>query len=405
MKRVFRILLLTLLVTSTTATVYAQASFKQAVRAAHALKNPATLPITTSQISNQVTRSLMLRAQRAGFQAQTQLLTHPLAHRFLDQVSVLEIGSAISAPLRADPMQLYPNAPFLKNEDHLTLYFLSQISRRTAQLSPQLQRQQEQLDQLLPQLVQAKTPIDHPQEQDIAWLAKQIPADTSFLLLGEAHGYPEIAFNVVKLLKELQQTQDRPVLLFTEFLPENAVWGVNMHDTRLPKYAPAWEMARLMSIPVIGLEPPFVENNLRTTSEFERNIWCSIEGTRLRNNRWLTLLRHAREHFPQALIVVYGGAFHMAYDWPYSLGKQLENEHPFVVTFYPTHLYRTDGNVTYATSPFDLNTQGLLAQERILQFTDKELAKVAGFDVQLKIPLSPESYDKNALLGQKLSDL
>jgi len=405
MKPIFLVILTTLCMLSPTQTLHAQMSFKQAVRAAHAWKNPSAVRSFSPQISQQVTRSLLRRAQRAGFEAQTQLLTHPLAHRFLDQVSVLEIGSGISDPLRADPAQLYPNAPFLQNEDHLTLYFLSQLSRQTSQLAPQLQRQQEELANRLPQLVQAKTPISHPQEQDIAWLANQIPAETSFLLLGEAHGYPEIAFNVAKLLKELRQIQDRPIVLFTEFLPENAVWGVNTQETRLPKYAPAWEMARLMSIPTVGLEPPFVERNLRITSEFERNIWCSIEGTRLRNNRWLTLLRQAREHFPQALIVVYGGSFHMAYDWPYSLGKQLENEHPFVVTFYPTHLYRTDGNVTYATSPFDLNTNGQLAQERVLQFTDKELAKLAGFDVQLKVPLSPESYDKNALLGQKLSDL
>ncbi len=337
-------------------------------------------------ISGQVSRTLAERTMRTGLEALLAQQQYPLAKRFLTSLAVPLSSQFVNKLLQVSPEELYPRGSFLTQEQ-VTPYFLSQINRRNTQFLPVIQERQETIKDRLDDFVRAKTNISHPQEQDLAWLAEQIPQQTHFLLIGEMHGYPEIAFNVVKLISEIRQRQPgRPIILLTEFLPERAIWGATHTNLTHTNYFPAWELVRRMGIPTVGLEPDFVQRNISVVTEGKCNVWSSFEGMRLRNARWMELILDAHEMVPDALIIVYGGGGHMAYDWPYSLGNQLSEFNPFVVLMYPSYLTAGNSLRTPESSSFDISTWGRFAEDRILQFNDRELTRLAGFDVQLKVP-------------------
>ncbi len=345
----------------------------------------------------QVTRTLKQRVVTSGYRAWKAQETNLYAKRVFHSIRAPQSDRPISSPLYADPAVLYPQVPFLKTQEQLTDYFLSKKNRDIARWMPKLEKIQQQIMDHLPDFAAYKTPVYHSPDQDIAWLAQQIPADTRYLLLGEVHDVPEIALNVTKLLVQLRkQYPEREILLFTEFLPEKALWRVTTHTTRLSSYILAWDVIQSAHIPVLGLEPDFVENNLHTATDQisaqdpGKNIWGSFEGLRLRNTRWLEFITQAREQYPDALFVIYSGIAHVMYGYPYSLADTLQTDHPFVVTFYPNVKRISEDQWTDQTSFFDRFTFGSFASERVLQFNHRTLSKLAGFDVQLKVPLLEE---------------
>ena len=346
-------------------------------------------------MSGQIARALAERTARSGLESLLAKQQYPLARRFLTSLAVPISSQYVNKLLKvSSAAELYPNKSFLTDEQ-VTPYFLSQINRRSTQFLPVIQKRQELIQGRLYDFSRAKTSIFHPQDQDLAWLAEQIPQQTRFLLIGEMHGHPEIALNVVKLLREIRQRNPtRSIILLTEFLPARAIWmGTHRAPLPHPSYFPAWEIARLMGIPVVGLEPDFVQKNVSVLTDGDCNVWSSFEGMRLRNARWMELILNAHENVPDALIVFYGGEAHMGYDWPYSLGNQLSELNPFVVMMYPTYLTVGHGWATAESSPFDTSTFGTFADERILQFNDPELTRLAGFDVQLKVPRLPQTFE------------
>ena len=335
-------------------------------------------PAHARQISGALERRV-IRSYTTAIQTQHQF---PQAQRFLQATA----GVHITGEIPVLPKELYPQASFLTNQEQLTNYFLAQNNRQISKQLPFYQRYLQEIDEHIEDFFRNKQEITHPQSQDMAWLAMQISPEISNLLIAEIHGFPEVAFNVANLLLKLKQLQpQRKMFVFTEFLPEGKIWGDPELRPRLRKYIPAWLIAAARDIPVIGLEPQFVEDNLDLTlSAFAQGeiVWASPEALRLRNERWLTLIRSYREKYPDALFVIYAGEAHITYSRPNSLGKKLAGPTTFVAGIYPE-----EGERLLYTSSFDQVTNNTFAGERVLKFTDPKLIRLAGFDAQIKVPL------------------
>ncbi|MBR4682501.1 MAG: hypothetical protein IKP06_04280 [Elusimicrobiaceae bacterium] len=284
--------------------------------------------------------------------------------------------------------RLYPNAPFLKHSPkNLTTYFLAQENRHMFCLAPQLNALQEIWRSNMAKFKQLQIQVPWSAKEDIHWLADRIPLNTYYLLIGEYHDEPNIKNKVAQLLRELRLKQpEREIILFTEFLPE-----YKQRDHWLIKdYAPeVRNAADENDIPIIGLEPNFVstfekhETSIHYYSdedpvmytEGKTNIWRSLEGKRLRDNYWLTIMQELRQEHPDALFVVYAGDAHIRGWEPFSLTSQLRGRNTFTVSFIPQN------EITW----FDDVTEELFSDARVLSFRDKHLRQLFGADVQIRV--------------------
>jgi len=342
----------------------------------------------SAKISEKITAELTAQVLESAQAACLMTQEYPLATR-----ASAPICGDISQPIHAAAQDLYPDVPFLQNEEQLSLYFLLQRNREIIEQLPRIQQYHEQLHRNLTLLKRAQTIITHPPQEDVAWILSQIPEQTDYLLLGERHNFPQISSRIAQLVSGLRKRTTRPILVFTEFLPENEIWDLSATATRFPQQAILWETLQTMGINVVGLEPKFVDDNLHTTSNsfifdkpVKQNIWASFEGMRLRNSRWIILLNEARKLFPDALFIVYAGALHVSYGEPHSIADKLPQDRTFVITFYPEKVQNSKGQWEETTSPFDVRTFEQLNTQRILQFNSKKLSHLAGFDLQVKIP-------------------
>ena len=296
-------------------------------------------------------------------------------------------GQKLSQPFTSRPKDIYPDVPFLTKQEDLELYFIAKNNREMQKLLTSMQRQTETLRQNAQSFCSACQQITLSPEQIPSWLVAQIPEKTEYLLLGEQHGFAQIKQTVSQLLGELRQRfPNRPMMLFTEFLPEHHLWGATEAPTSHKSFFPVWEQAQEAHIPVIGLEPLFVaaDHALCLNSPLrqeQQRIWASPEGLRIRNNRWIQTLTQYRTKYPQALFIVYAGTGHLLYADPHTLGKQLANFNTQVFTFHPAN------DLSY----FDILTSGIFTNQPILYITDEKSAHTAGFDIQIKIdePATP----------------
>ena len=333
--------------------------------------------------SNRVAISRQLRKEvKSTYLQATQLLrAHP------NTASALNTGpgKSIRPRLSGTPKALYPDLSFLHNSRQLTNYFLACHNYHLLQIIPQIEQWHRDVIYNINNFHKTKKEITHPQEQDMAWLANQITDKTKYLLIGEMHAR-EIKYQVSDLLNELRRRHPtHEIFLFTEFLSSDQIGNHSFTPVR--------------QIKVVGLEPAFVLENRRTELQYKtlaedkktlpislsQNVWESLEGIRLRNARWLTVIQDYRRRHPQALFVIYAGARHLSYNEPYSIGMALAGPETFTATLYPASTKQNE-KVTLLTSDFDEVTRGEFL-DRVLQFQDDKLSKLAGFDVRLRITL------------------
>lgn len=352
-----------------------------------------------SRILERRVKTSFKRAQEAQIEATISSQSSPL------------FGEPIRRVRRAKDMpqaRVYPDRPFLTTREQTANYMAAQSNRLFLQQSRRWRQWTKQLEEQLPQIEEAARQTPQP-EHPIAWLAEQIPAQTSLLFVGEMHGFGEIREGVGTLLSTLrQQNPSREIILFTEFLPEEFHWKPTTDPALLdlPKYAPVWEEAARNHIEVIGLEPEValadsceVEglDDVEKISVFSQ--WAHLEGVRLRNEAWAKTIQTYRAQHPDALFVVYSGASHSAYYFPFSLATTLSKERPFVATLYPDKMLRTAGSfwvshvefVPYE-EPLERVTKHILFQKPVLQFKDPEISKLVGFDVRIKLPINEERH-------------
>ncbi len=334
-----------------------------------------SLPLFTST-EEEITRVLTQRVQNSYRQLRTQLYLTP--------------GQHFSQPFPVSPAEVYPDAFFLTNSQQLELYFISRNNRATRQMLTDISNQLTILQKNRRAFYAACQHPTIPSTKVPAWLASQIPQKTDYLFLGEQHKVSELKRTIISLLPEIKNRfANRPILLFTEFLPEQQRWE-GSPDIPYKNRLAIWQQAQALQIPVIGLEPQFVLDNSHiylasATPVNSENIWSSLEGAQIRNNRWSKTLAKYRKKYPDALFIIYSGDAHASYSEPHSLGSQLEHANTFVVSLHPQH----------SQTPvfFDILTDEVFANEPILHIQNKNFSRVAGFDIQVKVPNPSEEIE------------
>lgn len=327
--------------------------------------------------------------------------------------------STLSAPVRragrvkgmyVEP--IYPDKPFLTTRLQTTHYMLAQSNRLVVPEMQRLQTLQDQLRRALPQLQQAAQQTVQP-DDPIDWLAQHIPAQTTLIHIGELHNIKETYQAVMHFLDALrQQNPAKPIVLLTEFLPENFRWTYTTPDKLLdlPEYAPIWRRAAQNNIPVIGLDPSFtfydrcnVAFHLSDDITHVSSQWTHLEGVRLRNERWAKVIQSYRAENPDALFVVYDGAAHSLYNHPFALPAQLPGEQSFVVALFPHEIVEADPQSRFASlvenvrlvrfkEPLEFILPQAQFTQPLVYLPDPHLARLAGFDVRIRLPIKLENY-------------
>lgn len=303
-----------------------------------------------------------------------------------------------SSLLTLPPQQLYPRAEFLQTPEELTNYFLTRNNLEIRKWLPRTYARNAFLQTHAQDFISARQPVTHPAEHDMTWLVNQIPAQTNYLLLGERHHFADIQQQIANLLPQLRQKFSQEIFLFTEFIPQDKSWTVALDYDEMAYYLPIYLSAQTENISVIGLEPPFVHKTdvalisqetlvLPPSLQITQDVWQSLEGLRLRNEQWLRVLQQYREEHPDALFIIHAGYDHVGYAAPYSLGAQLRAQGSVFVASFAPLAATTHAGTTLLTSEFDQATDGLLP-DRVLLFDTPELIRQAGFDVQIKIPVT-----------------
>ncbi|MCQ2410577.1 MAG: hypothetical protein MJ053_03545 [Elusimicrobiaceae bacterium] len=252
----------------------------------------------------------------------------------------------------------------------------------------------------------------------MSYVAEQIPEDISYLLIGECHYLPDMPKTVSDLISYLHYVYQpgREIIVLTEFLPEMVTWGQPGPVSTWDIYVNLWGSLQGMGgIPAIGMEPAFKFNDSAseiiteepqspTTRDFiadisegetsytpaERDtssqIASSPEGVRLRNERFLQIIKQVRQEHPDALLVIYTGGAHVEYGQPYSLGDALAGPKTRVISLIPAPVQK-DGEWYAPAVNFDIATRMQFIFDRLIQFNDPELTKLSGADIRWKIPI------------------
>lgn len=341
-----------------------------------------------------VSRVLKDRVQRTYLDAQIARCALVPADEQSSFVSFSLPANRMKPQLHVDPQEIYPQTPFLVTRKQVSNYFLARNNRETIAFLREQQQHRENIQQHLNDFKKGRRSILEGEE--MSWVISQMPNNTSLLLLGETHTVDDIKLNIIQLLQELRNKYpNRPIVLFTEFLPQGTVFGKNIWAQNLPTYAPVFAIAHNLNIPTLGLEPTFVFKNDNCEMGLKRslreNIWTSYEGMRLRNTHWVSFIKDFQQQIRQdhpelndMLMIVYSGAGHTQYGMPYSIADMFPDEKIFSVSFYPTYLESNNTRI-YETSPFDKYSNGLFAKDKTLLFKDKKLANLLGSDIRIKV--------------------
>ena len=318
-------------------------------------------------------------------------------------------GLSHAQPFTIDiPTQiLYPDMKdYLTNPFQRGLYFIARNNREVAKWLPKWDEYKQNILSNIPAFQAAKGTLIPSPEEDVQFIADRVTKDTQYLLLGETHGYSDLQKFVKQVVHEVRQRMpEREIVFFTEFISEditdplNETLGVWMEPHRQ-----IWKQVVADGIPVYGIEPEFVRyqssKTIRqallykgATLSNRADIWSLVEGLRLRNTHWLNRIETFRQNHPDALVILHAGTGHIGYNEPHSVGRALRGPETLAVTLYPLPTKEVPGNPEYQesyTSLFDDLTNGEFP-ERVLYFNDPKLSHLAGFDVQLKIPMTHDN--------------
>ena len=341
----------------------------------------------------QVSRVLSRRVKRTFESSLPSTNLFPQAMRFVG-IPVDRIQNLSNLT----PQDLYPEVSFLTTNKQAGNYLLARNNRSVPSL---LAAEKQRFEEIQQHFNEFKKGVKSVLEgEEINWIVSQIPDKTSCLFLGEHHseGYniQDSRIAIADVLTALRaRYPQRPMVLFTEFLPEGEILGntISQFDPNVLLFVS--QAAQNATIPLIGLEPDFVWNNRNSTAgvrgtKFQIPTWALAEGVLLRNKRWSTLMSNLRHRFNEnpelqdALFIVFAGNGHTEYGMAHSLTAMLPDEKIFSVSFYPTYLTNKQGECDYVTSHFDVMTQGFFAEEKTLLFKDPQLAQLAGFNIRYK---------------------
>ena len=276
------------------------------------------------------------------------------------------------------------------NQNALYVHFVTEIA-------PKIRKR---VQELYPQFEQVANDWAKQQpENPVTWVAQQVPTDTDNLVIGEIH-LDEIPQAMIPMLDVLTERMNgREIIFLTEFLPKGHVLDVE-HDLDMldqkpirnfrKRNYPLWKALHERNIPVIGLEPEFVEGSLEdeclaTACDFyaipeeysapvPTDVWVNQEGLRIRNQHWLEEIQNQRKAHPNALFIIYAGKKHTSYLEPFSIARELPGK-KFVIEV--------------LSKGFAPDLENLLISKQMpdcFPLTDPQLAQAAGFDALIKIP-------------------
>ncbi|MBO4675004.1 MAG: hypothetical protein J5601_02825 [Elusimicrobiaceae bacterium] len=288
--------------------------------------------------------------------------------------------SSVSPALK-NPEQMYPQMTSLLNtpKDWVN-YILSNQNRRFTANLLYMKQKIRYLEEHFNELYQAQHVLSVPVSQYAETLLQHIPEDAQYILLGESHS-PSIRREVAKLMAEIgKKYKGREVIFLTEFSYE----GDNEPLPWSPgtgSLSAVFDAVNDMHMPVIGLEPAFVQENihLKLTAECgEQPFWASLEGIALRNQHWIKTIQQQRQQHPDALFIIYAGVYHLLYGNPYSIANALPADKTFNIALLSTDL----GGIDYL-SPFDDATLFDLKEIYPFVLFDKPQANIVGFDARI----------------------
>lgn len=360
--------------------------------------------------SRQISRQLEQRLTRTYLQAKQAQLALSSDHRMIMGEPIQKVYSS----WELNPKELYPNQSFLKNSVQTGDYLAARNNRLFLREIERVQKVWAQIDANLPRLKEEAANTPQPQDP-VAWLSQIIPPQTTQLFIGEAHGFNEIHQAVSTLVQNLQtRFPQRKILVFTEFLPEGITWSKKPDLSKIPDYLhkhfSIWDDLLEANISVIGLEMPSavtddcVVRYLNDEGALRRQtVWASLEGVRLRNERWQKTLAKYREQFPDALFIVYTGADHVMYNRPFTLAAQ-KKEKPFVSVLYPDRhgAIESSGRSFFSSGtlvakpmrgPLERLVDKLDFQRPVVKWQSPDLPAIAGFDVRIKLPVKLKYID------------
>ena len=311
------------------------------------------------------------------------------------------IGALNETTFSASAYKMYPEFSGAVTPEQIANIFLTNNNNLAQSEQQRMANWLSLLAQKVPTFKEETANLVQPEDLS-SWLTQQIPSQTRNLFLGEFHRKETIKQFIQELLPQLRAAHpDTPIFLFTEFLSSRFSWTA-YHDPATHPYGNVFQTALQQDIPVIGLEPEYVQDNIlfleyknRSGQKQKSSIWASLEGMRLRNAHYTSILQEYRKTYPDALFIVYTGADHVQYNSPSSLSKNFPPQETFVVSLYPaqrlglTPAESQSLNVrpfyTSLMGEFDFATGGTFPQQ-VLYWQTKDSAQAAGFDVQLKIP-------------------
>ena len=296
----------------------------------------------------------------------------------------------------------YAENSFITTPKQAGQYFAIRSNRAYMQEIERMKKFLSELDSRLPDMVRIANELPQPDDID-SWLVKRIPAETKNLFIGEVHNKrSEIRAQVASFLTALRRRYlSREIILFTEFLPENYVWGSQQYSRSeleefFPQFFPVWNVATANEIKVVGLEKNSIINDqctaqyiFSTGKKRRGSAWVSLEGMRLRNESWNKMLAQYRQQHPNALFVIYSGAAHSFYNHPFALPEGGPNKENFVVAFYPDSMTMLSNEgtqyISHRTGPLENLTKDVDFPQKVLYWDDPELIRLSGFDVRVKV--------------------
>lgn len=353
------------------------------------------------RVARQTLRVLNQRVQRTfdqALQAQKESPYQPILTGPAKRRAPLYIPSILSAK------RMYPDKPFLQHPLLGTklaeAYFLAQNNRLFINLLREAETFWPKFSQAIPRFYEEAKALKQP-ENILEWTAQQIPAEVTDLFIGEIHDQHEIPQFISELLPLLrQQNPNRPIFLFTEFLLDTqyANWHVTnilVHTSKGHYYAPVWDAAHQLNIPIIGLESSKVPGmHFVKMADIDGNIsvipaGATPEGLRIRNEHWYKILQEYRKKNPDALFVVYTGSAHSLYNFPFSLAKRFPKKTTRMIDLTLREI-REDGEICTKTDNLEILNPTLSFPQPVLTWDSPDLIELSGFDVRIKLEPTPK---------------
>lgn len=285
---------------------------------------------------------------------------------------------------------VYEEAPWLRAASPKAQqdYFIALHNRLVAQVSKQRLQLRQDIKVQLPRFAQGRLAFASGSQSRARQAARQISPQVKQILIGEQHLLKEGSQEILEFIKAVKtQNPRRQIVFLTEFMPQGLqadYWlSVLKQYAKDKSYYDIFNWVHQAGIPIIGLEPVYVWQNsaasLYTGTLFQQKphevtLWKSLGGLYLRNLAWKKVIESTRREYPDALFIIYAGCGHVAYNASYSLGKAFPQEETFVLNVVKSH-----------SSLFNVFSDGLFETEPLLGWREKDLARLAGFDVRILI--------------------